>query len=343
MPNLADQLNDIAVVRAILLQQLATSIAKDVSKQYLLILDDIKSKILNHDTLDNARVKKIIKEIKSIVYPSLEKQLYSPLVELSIQERDFIISSTNSAVGANIFSAVPPDSVVVAIGNAPIMEGAVVKSWFNGLNDKMSFDFERSIKLSLLKGESTQEATKRLSSIMGISLNQAETLARTAIADVTNRVRDEVYRDNNDVVKGVEFVATLDGKTTISCAIRDSALYSINDHKPLNQKARENVYQPCPRHPRCRSIYISILKSWEELGIDIKEEIPIGTRASMDGQVSTNTSFADWLKTKDEKFVTELLGKGRAQLYLDGKISIGDLVTKNGKSLTLAELNAKYK
>lgn len=337
MPNLASQLNDISIIRSVLLQQLGSSISNDIKKAYLDILDDLRSKILRHDALDAVRSKAIIKEIKSIVFPTLP--IYDQLQELAIDERDWLIASSNAVAGAEIFRAIPPESVIVAIGKAPAIEGALLKQWVSGLNDKLKFDFERSINMSMLQGESTNEATKRLSSVMGVSMNQAETLARTAIADVSNRVRETVYEDNSDVIKGREFCATLDGRVSEGCLVRDGATYDLNG-KPINDIAKRNDYQKCPRHMRCRSFYSVVLKSWDEIDPSLgwKTEIPQTTRASLDGQVSSDINFTEWVKGKDKAFINKLLGEKRAELYLSGKITLNDLVTKGGIVRNLKQL-----
>lgn len=339
MPNLAGELADIAVTRAVLLQQLGSSMSNEIKTAYLSILDDLRSKILKHETIDAVRVKQIIKEIKAITFPTLD--LYDQLQEFAIDERDWLITSSNTAAGAEIFRAIPPDSVITAIGKAPVIEGALLKQWVSGLNDKMKFDFERSINMSMLKGESTQEATKRLSSVMGVSMNQAETLARTAIADVSSRVREEVFKDNEDIIKGRRHVSTIDGKTSDICIVRDGAEWD-NNGKGLNAKGKANTFRPMPLHMRERSYYEAILKSWDEIDPSLgwKTEIPETTRASMDGQIPSSVTFTDWLKNKDPKFVEDLLGKGRAELYLSGRISVGDLVTKGGRTRTIKELKA---
>lgn len=337
--NLAESLNDIAVTRAVLLQQLGSSMSNDIKTAYLSILDDLRSKILKHETLDAVRVKQIIKEIKAITFPTLD--LYDQLQTFAIYERDWIIASSNTAAGTNIFRAIPPESVILAIGKNPVIEGALLKQWVSGLNDKMKFDFERSINLSMLQGESIQEASKRLTNVMGVSMNQAETLVRTAIADVSNRVREEVYNDNEDIIKGRRHVSTLDGRTSDICIARDGAEWD-NNGKGLNQLGKANTFRRPPLHPRCRSYLEPILKSWDEIdkSLDWIDEIPETTRASMDGQMPSSVTFTDWLKNKDKKFVEDLLGKGRAELYLSGRISVGDLVTRGGRQRTLAELKA---
>lgn len=339
MQNLATELNDIAITRAVLLQQLGTSMSKDVNKAYLAILDDLKARILRHEELNPQRVKQIIKEIKDITFPALP--IYDDLKEFSTDEAQWLITSTNTAAGGVLFKAVPPESIILAIGSKPVMEGALIKNWFGGLNDKMKFDFERAINMSLLQGESTQEASKRVTQVMGVSLNQAETLVRTAIADVSSRVREEVFQANEDVIKGRRHVSTIDSKTSDICMVRDGAEWD-NKGKGLNAKGKANTYKPMPLHPRERSYYEPILKSWQELGEDIKSELPETTRASLDGQVPSNITFDEFLSTKSKSFVEDLLGVGKAELYLSGKISLGDLVTKSGKSVSLAQLRAKY-
>lgn len=339
MANLASELNEIAIIRAVLLQQLGSSISNDIKKAYLDILDDLRTKILKHETIDAVRTKQIIKEIKSITFPTLD--LYDQLQELAIDERDWLIASTNATAVAEIFRAIPPESVILAIGKSPVIEGASLKQWVSGLNDKLKFDFERSINMSMLQGESTQEATKRLSSVMGVGLNQAETLVRTSISDVSNRVREEVYENNDDIIRGRRHVSTLDGKTSDICIARDGAEWD-NNGKGLNQLGKANTFRKPPLHMRCRSYLEPILKSWSEIDptLDWIDEIPQTTRASMDGQLPSSVTFTDWLKNKDPKFVEDLLGKGRAELYLSGRISVGDLVTKGGRTRTLKELKA---
>ena len=339
MPNLASELADIAVTRAVLLQQLGSSMSNEIKTSYLSILDDLRSKILKHEIIDAVRAKQIIKEIKSIVFPTLP--IYAQLQELAIDELDWLIASSNTAAGAEIFRAIPHESVILAIGKAPAIEGALLKQWVSGLNDKMKFDFERSINLSMLQGESTQEATKRLSSVIGVSMNQAETIVRTAISDVSNRVRETVYEDNSDIIRGRRHVSTLDGRTSEICIARDGAEWD-NNGKGLNQLGKANTFRKPPLHMRCRSYLEPILKSWDEIDPSLgwKTEIPETTRASMDGQLPSSVTFTDWLKNKDPKFVEGLLGKGRSELYLSGRISVGDLVTKGGRTRTLKELKA---
>lgn len=88
----------------------------------------------------------------------------------------------------------------------------------------------------------------------------------------------------------------------------------------------------------CRSLHIAVVKSFKEMGIEDDKEIPEATRSSLDGAVPQSTTMEQWLKSKDKAFVEKTLGKGRADLFLKGKISLSDLVKKNSEVRTIKEL-----
>ena len=86
---------------------------------------------------------------------------------------------------------------------------------------------------------------------------------------------------------------------------------------------------------------IPYLKSLEEMGVNSNEILP-AMRSSMDGRVAADLTFADFLKGKSPEFVDEMLGKGRAQLWRDGTITLNQLLDQRGNPLTLAQLRQRY-
>jgi hypothetical protein len=48
-----------------------------------------------------------------------------------------------------------------------------------------------------------------------------------------------------------------------------------------------------------------------------------------------------FLKMHDEKWQNEMLGKGKAQLWRDGKITLSQLLDQSGRPLKLSELRGK--
>jgi SPP1 gp7 family putative phage head morphogenesis protein len=87
----------------------------------------------------------------------------------------------------------------------------------------------------------------------------------------------------------------------------------------------------------CRSTTIPVLKSWRQLGIDLGEA-PAGTRASMDGQVAGTVTYGDWLEQQTQERQDEALGPARARLFRAGRVTVEDLVARDGRPLTLEEL-----
>ena len=94
-------------------------------------------------------------------------------------------------------------------------------------------------------------------------------------------------------------------------------------------------------HFGCRCALLPVTKSFEELtGIKGLDDIPESTRASMDGQVASSTTYLEWLGRQDATTKADILGPGRARLLEAGKISLSDLVDQRGNELTLGQLKA---
>lgn len=92
----------------------------------------------------------------------------------------------------------------------------------------------------------------------------------------------------------------------------------------------------------CRSGQVPVLKSHKELGIDLPDiEVNGRTRASMDGQVPKETSYADWLKNQSLARQTDVLGETRARLMRDGKLGMDAMYDSKGRFLTISELKQR--
>jgi hypothetical protein len=123
------------------------------------------------------------------------------------------------------------------------------------------------------------------------------------------------------------------------CGALDGKRWTNVTNKPIGHSV---PYSRPTRHFKCRCSMVPVLKSWKELGIDL-DELPDGTRASMDGQVM-DKDFSSWLKRKETTtpgFADRTLGKGRAELWRDGKITMDQMIS-GSRELSLAELRRKY-
>ena len=207
--------------------------------------------------------------------------------------------------------------------------------------------------------------------IMQAARHEAEALVRTSVMQVSNEAYNAMYQANDDIVKGYTQLSTLDSRVTPICIAYSGKSWKL-DGTPIGHKLPFKGGPP--RHFSCRSVLLPLLRSWEELshkgairtGTEkgggrptsitrffnqrLKEkgfsdveigQIKAGTRASMDGQVAGDITFSSWLRKKEKSepgFVAGLLGKGKADLWKRGVISLEDLVDFRGNPLTLQEL-----
>jgi hypothetical protein len=65
-----------------------------------------------------------------------------------------------------------------------------------------------------------------------------------------------------------------------------------------------------------------------------------GERASDLGPIDRKTTMDQFLKMHDTDWQDKMLGKGKAQLWREGKITLSQLVSGSGRELTLKELKA---
>lgn len=87
----------------------------------------------------------------------------------------------------------------------------------------------------------------------------------------------------------------------------------------------------------CRCTTTPVTKSFRDLGID-EDEVPGGTRASMNGQVPQKTTYNEWLKRQPAGVQDMALGPARGQLYRAGRLDVKDFQQDFSRTLTLAEL-----
>jgi SPP1 gp7 family putative phage head morphogenesis protein len=207
----------------------------------------------------------------------------------------------------------------------------------------LAFKFEQQVKLGMVSNETIDQIVRRISGdeafagVMPQGRANAAALVQTSIAEGANDARLAMYRKNADIIKGVQQLSTLDERTTDICIAYDGAAWDL-DGNPIEGNDLPFDGGP-PRHWNCRSTLVPVIKSSDELGVDV--EVLPGTRASMDGQVSDKMTFGNWLETKTPEQQDAILGKGKAQLWRDGKITLRDLLDQSGRPLTLEQLKER--
>lgn len=231
-----------------------------------------------------------------------------------------------------------PIRVATALPTATQLRALVLERPFDGmlleplterLGETAKIAFERQLRLGIAAGDRTEQIIRRVADTTGLVRNSASVLVRTGIAHAANVGRDEAFAANSHLIKGVQWVDTLDTHTCPRCAALGGQIFELG------------TGPRSPLHIQCRCTTAPVVKSWRELGIDI-DDIPPSTRASADGQVSANLRYGDWLRRRPAADQTRALGATRAKLFRTGKLEIGDFVNREGEVITLEALRRRH-
>lgn len=238
----------------------------------------------------------------------------------------------------------PTQSFHDAVERNVAINGTPQADWWSRQTDNLRMAFAAQMRQGLASNETNQQLIARVrgkggvGGIMTVARHQVAALVQTGTAAVANDARLATFRANSDIVLGVRQVSTLDSHTSTICIAYSGACWDL-DGKPIRGTKLAFNGGP-PRHFNCRSVLVPILKTFRQLGLDI-DEVSATTRASDEGQIAANTTFDAFLKRKSRSYQDEVLGEGRADLWRAGKVTLRDLVSGDGRPLTLKELRSK--
>ena len=336
--NVSDKLLDLTIIRQLLLERVIAGQSAAVNKQLDAIAAALEKQLKGKEFTEyqGKRLDKAIAELKAIVTVN-----EPDLSDLTEAEAAFF---RDAMVNVGIDAVLPPVAAIEGIAQSSLIQGATMGNWFARLNENVRFDIERTVKNGVLLGQTNAQIAKE---IMGVgdkggqpiakARRDAMAITRTAVQTVAKDARLASLEANADIIKAVQWVSTLDSRTSSICMARSGKTWSYPDFKPIGHKIPWNGGPPA--HWNCRSSFIPVTKSFEELtGGKIKDKVEPATRASMDGYVAADLTFDQFLKSKPPEFADKMLGKGRAELWRSGKITLNQLLDQRGNPLTLAQL-----
>tara|TARA_R100001369_G_scaffold16867_3_gene31977 strand:- start:3421 stop:4518 length:1098 start_codon:yes stop_codon:yes gene_type:complete len=304
------------------------------------------------DSAKVARLEKLLTQARETIrasYRGASSQLIGELRELADIEAGFAARAINQGLGIELATATLTRAQAVALVGDMLVQGAPVSDWWSRQAGDTLERFTDAMRLGMAQGDTSAQLIQRIrggkrngelvTGFMEISKRNADSLVRSATQAVSAAARDQTYTANADILKGVMWVSTIDLRTSNSCKVRDGLLYSVGDHEPIGHDVPW-LSGPGSIHWGCRSSSAPITRSFRELGIDI-DDLPPGKRASIDGQLPSDTTFEAWLSRQSKARQDESLGVGRADLWREGKITFRDLLDANGRELTLKELLAR--
>ena len=225
-------------------------------------------------------------------------------------------AATQTAIASiGLEASLPSAAVLKAMVSDTLLQGAPLSEWWKKQSQDTAFKFSAQVRQGVAQGETLQQVITRIVGskkkgivgIMEISHRHASTLVHDSIMQIANDARMATYKANADIMKGFEWLATLDGNTCVQCMAYSGAQWDM-EGKPI--KGDLPLKNP-PLHPNCRCVLTPLTKSYRELGLNI-DEMPPGTRASDLGPVPADMTMDAFLKRHDTEYLNDLLGPGRA-------------------------------
>ena len=324
------------------LVRLLNSADKDIVEKLATRLIAIEERGQDMGRTTTKLLEKLLEEIRALnsaVYARLHGELANELHQFAIGEAGFQKAALDSALVVDLATKLPSPARLKAIVEEVPFEGRLLKSWTDGMAQGRMDRISQALRIGMVQGESTDQLVRRIrgskaagyaDGVLHKSRQSCQSVVRTCVTHVSNATAQQTWKDNDHIVKGWQFVATFDSRTTMTCAGLSGQTFPIGQG-PIP-----------PRHIRCRSISVAVTKSYREMGID-RDELTPEKRASMDGQVAGDFTFGDWLRKKGEATQDKMLGPTRAQLFRDGKLDLAQFIKGDGSVLTLDELKAKYR
>ncbi len=331
MASANDLLRDRAVLHAIQTGRFTNTQANEVLKFLRGVDRDLVKRIAARGvdgTWTTERLNRLLKSIRKgqiESYRDLRDLLKKDLAEVVISEIDFATKGLDIAIEGLVPVTSPAATQVLSSALNRPFEGRKFTEWFSDLAANKVAAIDATIRQGVVEGETPRQIQQRVRQVAGVQQRHAQTIARTATNHTVTHSRELVYLANADVIKGIQWVSTLDTRTSEICRRRDGKVY------PIAQGPRP------PAHPNCRSTTTPVTKSFRQLGIPLKEIKPT-TRASLTGQVSEVTTYGPWLRKQKVAIQNEALGEKRAILFRKGKLPIEAFSTPSGRKKTLIEL-----
>ena len=275
------------------------------------------------------------------LFQAVSKQIRLDMGELAVHEVELqakLISfgSTRPA------TAVSREQAYSAGSEAPF-RGRLMSDWASGIGQRRMQRIQDSLAMGFVEGRTVDEMVRTLrgtraqgykDGIINASNREVSAIVRTAVGHYAQAAREVLFEQNADLIDELEWVATLDSRTSEICMIRDGKRYTV-DHEPIGHELPW-LGGPGQAHWNCRSSCVPRLKLASELGLTGSAD-----RASVDGPVSAATTYASWIKRQPAARQDEVLGKSRGKLMRQGKYTLDRFYNNEGRFLTLEQLRAR--
>lgn len=283
-------------------------------------------------------------------YRDSYRGLRRDLVSLGLDEREAFRSITNRGFGTDLVSRSIDRSAITEI-----LDDRAITANFDSAETLRGF-FEReaaahhrrvsgTLRQGFSQGDTLSQMVSRLRETNGVQARESVAIARTAYNHVTNNVRIQMMQRNAHLFRGVIAIAMLDGRTTPICISRSNGMWDLSTGNPLpGSPVRIQFPGPVPWHFAERTQLYPLTRSARSIGRQSESarraiaNLTPEQRRFLNADPPAQESYTEWLRRQPEAVQTNVLGRSRRELWLEGRLSLNDLVSQKGRPLTLGQL-----
>ena len=249
-----ERILDLYTTHALDLQRVEAGQRREIRKLLKELEGDIVAQLARIDptgvtrgSAKQARLGKLLEQVRDTVrasYRSANTMLRGELRELADLEVGFAARAINQGVGFDLATGSITRAQAQALVSDVLVQGAPVADWWSQQAGDTLERFKREMRMGIAEGETNAQLIRRVrggtqngapvQGFMETSRRNAESLVRSATQSVAQRAKETAYEANADIIKGVMWTATLDGRTTVGCAARDKLLYKVGTHEPID-------------------------------------------------------------------------------------------------------------
>jgi len=262
------------------------------------------------------------------------------LLDLVSDQASYTYQNLEVAVGKIWKTERPPKRIAEDIVlKQPLYKNQTLSAGWTGISINERKRIEAVVRKGIADNNSIDEIALavRRGNIHNITRAQSKALVVTAVTSVTAQADHAVYQANKKALKGYQYVAVLDSRTTPLCAHRDGHVYPIDD----------TVHLP-PAHYYCRSTTVPVVMAWKDLAemegvAQVRkknlEKLTDKEIAYYDGLTPMRESYNDWLLRQSRDVQIRHLGDyKKVQLFNSGQLHLSKFTNDEGNTIGIREL-----
>lgn len=374
MPTANEEIRDALIKRQIVLIKQGNAASREIVKLLEEAHGDLKRRIdarlrrvrrAGNDTGPETTkrllaLERNIRQILGKSYRRIDKRFRAIMIEIGLNDPRIVARIMKDLIPVVVSFTVPSAKQLRAIVETMPVDGTPLGEIFKRMTDIVTDGLMSAIRRGLALGESLQVIARRLIKQFDLTRTRAKAMVRTAANAAANRARQEMLRENADVIQWVVWISTLDDRTCPFCGYQDGRRYKIDKgpRPPAHINCRCTTVGTIDgkligERPLKRSTQEDLLAEYAaQAGIKpvkSRTSLPRGHKGKFDafarkrvsqmaGRTPASVTFDEFLRDQSPAFQNRVLRKQVAEWYRQRRVDLEDLFDDDGVILSIDEI-----